>query len=139
MQDVVGIGDRSTASIKAPDIALEHAKSLPESWANLSVNIDEVMLVAGCEIVEANHDLAEVEQRLDQIGTDKACSSSYQPALWTLLELGLQFFEGRGRQGAQLLHASLSDQPISDILEVLSDFEPISQGQGLCVFDENLR
>jgi hypothetical protein len=85
MKNIVGIRDRPSANIEVSDVALEHAEPLPESRTDLGLDIGEIMLMAGREIIEADHDLAEIKKGLDQIGTDKARSAGHQPALRAVL------------------------------------------------------
>ena len=112
VEHVVGISHGAPASVDISDVAFEHAKALQGRRADRRFEIGEIVLMAGREIVESDHDLAETQQRLHEIGADEAGGTGYKPAFRALLQRRLDVVIGLGGQRVPLRFACRSCQDL---------------------------
>ena len=77
-----------------PDIALEEGEVVPLGGGNAGMDIVQVVLVAGGKVVQADDSLVQLEQRLQQIGADKAGDTGDEPRVFGIVEFVLHFAVG---------------------------------------------
>lgn len=79
VQHMVGAAYRQPAGVQVADIAFDKAEALPGVFAYVVPHLIQVVPVAGGEIVQADHGLAQAQQGFQQVGADKAGHAGYQP------------------------------------------------------------
>ena len=93
MKDQVRVLDRALAVVQAREVAFDKFKMLPRRLPNQCANLVQVVAMAGREIVKAHDLLALAQEKLHQVGADKAGRSGDQPALGIGLQIRDDSFE----------------------------------------------
>ena len=83
---------RGLAVGQLADVALDEVELGPLPWGDQSLDFIEVALVAGGEIVEADHALVEFEQGFEQVATNEASHTGNEPGFCGLAQFGLDLF-----------------------------------------------
>lgn len=106
MQDVINGGgllhfarnDRSApghgalAVLELANVALDELKVGPLLRGDQALHFVQVALVAGGEVVEADHALVKLEQGFEQVAADEAGHTGDEPGFWGLGELLQELF-----------------------------------------------
>ena len=103
MQDVVHTFASLAAVVEVADVALDELEACPLFRADQLLDFVEVVLVAGGEVVEADHPLVELEQSFQQVGADEASYTGNQPGLGGLREVLQELFVAGHRLGCCLV------------------------------------
>lgn len=72
MQDIVYILACIPAGVEIPDVALDKGEVVPLILGDQGAHVIQVVLIAGREIIQANHLLVLLEQGFQEIGADEA-------------------------------------------------------------------
>src|SRR5438270_7140227 len=80
MQDALHALNRRLTCVAVADIALDHFETGAKLGARETLHLVEVALMPGREIVEADDVLPDLQQRLDEIGSDEPGSTRDEPA-----------------------------------------------------------
>ena len=70
----------AAAGVEVANVVLDEGEAGPSLVAHAGPHHVEVLLVAGDEVVESDHGLAEAEQPLQKIGADIAGNAGDEPA-----------------------------------------------------------
>lgn len=92
VQYMVGAAYRQAAGVQVTDIAFDKAESLPGVLAYVFPHLIQVVLVAGGEVVQADHGLAQAQQGFQKVGADKAGHAGDQPGFGVGFQVGLALF-----------------------------------------------
>ena len=87
MQNVIHVLHGLLAGGRIADIALDEREVPPLFGAHRFLDFVQVVLMAGCEVVQTDDRLVQLQQGFQQIGADEAGAAGDQPALG----LGAQF------------------------------------------------
>ncbi len=74
------------------DVALNEVELGPLLWGDQGLDFVQVALVAGGEVVEADHALVEFEQGFKQVAANEASHTGNEPGFGVLAQLGLDLF-----------------------------------------------
>ena len=88
VQHMVGAAHRQAAGVQVADIAFDKAEPLPGVLTHVLPHLIQIVLVAGGEVVQADHGLAQAQQGFQQVGADKAGHAGDQPGFGVGLEVG---------------------------------------------------
>jgi hypothetical protein len=89
MEDIIDPGAGLAAGSLVTDIALNETESLPGFRRDPTLNLVQIALMSGGEIIQANNPLPQLQQGFEQIGADEAGNAGHQPGGGLLFELFL--------------------------------------------------
>ena len=94
MKHKLRAGRGGTAGVDVPDVAFNEPKPRRSvrPWAQDGLDI---VAVSGGKIVQANHCLAQIQQRFEQIRSNESSDPGYQPRSWFTSELAPEAFVSR--------------------------------------------
>ncbi len=97
MEHIIDALDGRGAGVAIADVAFDHPESVTVGGGHEPLELVEVALVPGREIVEPDDPLPRPQQRLDQVRSDEAGSAGHQPGRSLAREQLVQLFIHRGR------------------------------------------
>ena len=92
VKDVVRALYGFAAVIQIADVALDEAEAGPLFFGDQSLDLIQVVLVAGGEVVQAHYCLVQLEQGFQQIGAYETGNAGDEPGFGVGLEVGFYFF-----------------------------------------------
>ena len=81
VQDVIDVGTGRAAGVQIADIATHHVETAPLRGGDALLHLIQVALATGGKIIQADHALIELEQRLQQIGADETGHAGDKPGV----------------------------------------------------------
>ena len=79
MQDVVDTFTGRVAVVQAADVTLDELETLPLLGGHGLLHLVQVVPVAGGEVVQADHRLAQPQQLIQKVAADETGDTGYQP------------------------------------------------------------
>lgn len=79
VQDILDAGTGTLAGLEIAYVSLHKPKAGPGLGLHQSLHLIEILSVSGGKIIEPDHVLAKLQQRLEEVGSNEASHSGDQP------------------------------------------------------------